>query len=74
MFTWWIRILPEEALKWSNFGILAVLKDRKCYWKVRNSLTAILQVFQHVFNVDMPTLRAAQVNEAYSFVFSIQCN
>jgi len=49
MFTWWIWVFPEEALEWRNFGVLAVLKVRKCYWKVRNSPTALSQAFQHVF-------------------------
>jgi len=37
MLTWWMRVLPEEALKWRNFGVLSILKVRKCYWKVRNN-------------------------------------
>jgi len=49
MFTWWIWVLQEEALKWRNFGVLAILKVRKCYRKVRNSLIAFLQAFQHIF-------------------------
>jgi len=62
MLTWWIRALPKEALKWRNFGVLAVLKVRKCYWKVKISLTAHSQAFQHVLNADMPTLQATWVN------------
>ena len=46
---WWVQVSPEEALKWRNFGVLAVLTVRKCYWKVRTSLTAHSQAFQHVF-------------------------
>jgi len=43
------RVLPEEALKRRNFGVLAILKLENVTEKVRNSLTALLQAFQHVF-------------------------
>jgi len=49
MFMWWIRVLPEEALKWRNFGVLSIIKVRKWYCKVRTSLTAHSQVFQNIF-------------------------
>jgi len=49
MLMWWIQVLQEEVLKWRNFGVLAILKVRKYYWKVRTSLTAHSQAFQHVF-------------------------
>ena len=52
MFTWWlsqIEVLPQAALKWRRFSVLAVLQVGKCYLKVRTSLTVHSQAFQHVF-------------------------
>ena len=58
MLTWWIQ---EEALKWRNFSVLAILKVRELV------LQLIHKRFSIILNADMPTLWATWVKEGYSF-------
>ena len=51
---------PDSVLCFLLFAIVLV---RKCYWKVRTSLTTHSQTFCKILNADMPTLRTTQVNQ-----------
>ena len=63
MLMWWIQVLLEEALKWKNFGVLAVkLENVTERWEL--VLQFIYKHFSTLFNVDTPILRVTLVNRS----------